>query len=351
MMQDIEKILILRSDGIGDALNSTPAISALRRAYRDAHISVMLGPLGAEILSLNPHIDEIIVYDPGGLHSSLTARLRFLRQLRGGGYDLAVVLRDSAWCNFISYISGAPYRIGRRAERRMFSFTLTHAVRTSDPKGTKHEIHRNMDVVRLAGAKNGGNGELVLCSSEGERAWAQDFLRSSNADPEALLVGIHPGGSSYDKLWPAEYFAHVSDRLARIYGAKIIVFSGPGEDTLVEQIRNLMTHTPILAVGIGLRQAAALMERCSLFLCNDSGPMHIAAALKVPIVAIFGPTDHVRWGHRNHRAMIVRQNMDCWPCSAHKCRKEFECIKSLPISNVLDAGCSMLDDLMLDAEN
>ena len=343
MIQNIEKILIFRPDGIGDALNSTSAISALRHAYRDAHISIVLRPPGAEILSLNPHIDEIVVYDPDGLHSSLTARLHFLKGLRDGGYDLAVVLRDSAWCNFMSYISGAPYRIGRRAERRMFSFTLTHAVRKRDPKGTKHEIHRNMDVVRLAGAENEENGELVLCLSEDERAWAQDFLHSRDADPAALLVGIHPGGSSYDKLWPAEYFAHVSNQLAQIYGARIILFSGPGEDTLMEQVQSLMTHPPILADRLKLRQSSALMERCSLFLCNDSGPMHIAAALKVPTVAIFGPTDYVRWGHGGCEAVIVRQNMDCWPCSAHRCRKEFECIKSLPISKVLDAGCSMLD--------
>ena len=343
MMQDIEKILILRPDGIGDALNSTPAISALRHAYQDAHISIVLRPPGAEILCMNPHIDEIIIYDPDGLHSSLTARLRFIKGLRSGGYDLAVVLRDSARCNFMSYVSGARYRIGRRAGRKMFSFTLTHAVRKRDPKGTKHEIRRNMDVVRLAGAKNEGSGELVLCLSDDERAWAQDFLHSRDADTADPLAGIHPGGSSYDKLWPAEYFAHVSDQLAQIYGARTILFSGPGEEPLMEQIQSLMTYPPILAARLKLRQSAALIERCSLFLCNDSGPMHIAVALKVPTVAIFGPTDYVRWGHNSREAVVIRQDMDCWPCSAHKCRKEFECIESVPISNVLDAGCLILD--------
>jgi len=120
MIQGIERILILRPDGIGDALNSTPAITALRDAYPDAQISIMLKPPGAEILSLNPYIDEVVVYNPTDLHSRMTVRLRFLKQLRERRYDLAVILRNSSWCNFISYVSGARYRVGRRSERKMF---------------------------------------------------------------------------------------------------------------------------------------------------------------------------------------------------------------------------------------
>ncbi|MFC1713083.1 lipopolysaccharide heptosyltransferase II [Candidatus Poribacteria bacterium] len=342
MIQGIDRILVLRPDGIGDALNSTPAISALRNAYRDAHISVVLKPSGAEILSLNPHIDEIIIYDPDDLHSGVAAKLRFLSKIRAEGHDMAIILKNSSWCNFISYASGARYRIGRKSERKRFSSTLTDGVRSRDPKGTKHEVYRNMDVARLAGADD-GISELVLRLSEDERAWAQDFIHNKGLDQASPLVGIHPGGSSFDKLWPAENFAYVADQLAQNPGTRIILFSGPGEDALADKIRETMTHPPICASGISLRQSAALNERCSLFICNDSGPMHIAAALNVPTVALFGPTDHVRWQPRSEEAVIVRRDMDCWPCSAHKCRKEFECMKSLPVDDVLDAVYSMLD--------
>ncbi len=342
MIQGIDRILVLRPDGIGDALNSTPALSALRNAYRDAHISVVLKPSGAEILYLNPHIDEVIVYDPDGLHSSLTAKLRFLSRLRAEDYDMAIVLKNSSWCNFMSYASGARYRIGRKSERKSFSFTLTDGVRSHDPKGTKHEVDRNMDLARLAGADD-ESSKLFLRLSEDERAWAQDFIHNKGVDPASSLVGIHPGGSSFDKLWPAENFACVADQLAQEPGARIMLFSGPGEDALADGIRETMIHSSVCATGISLRQSAALIERCSLFICNDSGPMHIAAALKIPTVALFGPTDHVRWQPRNEKTVIVRKNMDCWPCSAHKCRKEFECMKSLPVDGVLDAVYWMLD--------
>jgi heptosyltransferase-2 len=122
-----------------------------------------------------------------------------------------------------------------------------------------------------------------------------------------------------------------------------MLFGGPGEDDLVQGVLSPMIRPPICAVIPRLRQFAALVERCSLFLCNDSGPMHIAAALKVPTVAVFGPTDYVRWKPRNENAVIVRKDVDCWPCGAHKCERGFECTKSLPVNDVLDAGCSILD--------
>jgi len=338
MMHNIKRILVFRPDGIGDAINSTPAISALRDAYRNAHLAVVLRPPGAEILSLNPDIDEIIICDAG----NLTTKLRFLRLLRAGCYDMAVVLRDASWCNFMAYASGARYRVGRRAERRMFSFTLTHAVTSRDPKGTKHEVDRNLDIVRLTGAK-GGDNRLILNLSEDEKAWARDFLHRQGVDETAPLVGVHPGGSSSDKLWSPENFAHVANQLMKRFDAKIMLFNGPGEDHLARSIQGAMTHPPILAAGLGVRQSAALIGRCSLFLCNDSGPMHIAAALKVPTVALFGPTDYVRWRPRSEKAVIVRLDMDCFPCNIRRCKKGLECIKSLPVEDVLDAGCWMLD--------
>lgn len=329
-IQGVKRILIIRNDGIGDVLNSTPAISALRDAYPDAHISVVVKPPGAEMLRLNPHVDEALIYDSDNM--SLKSRWRFLRQLRASGYDMAVALRNASQSNFMAYFSGARYRIGRRSERKRFSFTLTNAVDLHDLKGTKHETERNMDIARLAGAGNVPR-ELVLRLSEDEREWARNFLRSASRP----LVGIHPGGSSFDKLWPAENFADVANRLIGDFGAKIVLFGGRGEEDLVRSIQDKMTHPPILATGIQLRQFAALVAECSLFLCNDSGPMHIAAALKVPTVAIFGPTDHVRWKPHSENAVIVRRDMDCWPCSAHKCKRAFECTKSLPVEDVWSA--------------
>jgi heptosyltransferase-2 len=343
-IQDIEKILVIRNDGIGDILNSTPAISSLRRTYRDAFISMVAAPPAAELLLLNPNIDEIIVYDPGDAHKNLIAKAQFFKKLRSEQYDLAIVLQNSSRCNFIAYASGARYRIGRKSEPKRFSSTLTDGVTESDPKGTKHEVDRNMDILRLIGVESVANKPEIYLSTE-ERAWARNFLRNEDVWARVAfpLIGIHPGGSSYDKLWLPENFAHVANSMVQDFDANVILFGGPGEYNMVNRIYDSMQKLPIVATGIRIRQLASLLEKCSLFICNDSGPMHIAAALRVNTVALFGPTDYVRWRPRNENAVVVKIDMDCSPCSAHKCKRNFICMKQLPVSDVLEAGRSILN--------
>jgi heptosyltransferase II len=292
-------------------------------------------PHGAEILYRNLDIDEIIIYNPNNQHKGLIDKINFLKKIHSGGYDAAVVLNNSSMSNFMAYVSGARIRAGRKSEPKRFSHTLTHWVSNKDPKGTKHEVDRNLDIVGLLDIDNEAS-DLVLNLSEEEKAYADDFLRPNNNDGSCLM-GIHPGGSSFDKLWSPENFAEIADRLIDEFNAKVILFTGPGEDNLARSILAKARNPLIFASGIKLRQFSALVERCSLFVCNDSGPMHIASALKVPTVAIFGPTDYVRWRPHNENSVVVRKDMDCWPCSAHRCKRNYECTKDLPVSQVWKA--------------
>ncbi|MEK7400191.1 MAG: glycosyltransferase family 9 protein [Candidatus Poribacteria bacterium] len=387
-VSNIKNILLIRADGIGDALNSTPTISALRKTYPSAKISIIIKQFGADILSQNPDIDEILIYNPSKLHKSLINKVRFFSELRSKNFDTAIVLQNSSLCNFMAFVSGANIRVGRRSEPKRFSRTLTHWISLKDPKGTKHEIDRNFDLVRLINVENGSR-DLVLRLSDSEKAFADDFLLRNHGSsdfrvekslkiplnppfpkgeydmgvpfsegeydmgfpfsegesevplasshPLFHLVGIHPGGSSVDKLWLPENFAEIADRLIDEFKAKIMLFYGHNEDHLAKIILSKMKNKPILISGVSLRQLCAFIERCSFFICNDSGPMHIASAFKIPTVAIFGSTDYVRWGPQHEKALVVRKEMDCFPCSAHKCKKNYECTKSLPISDVWNA--------------
>ena len=341
-IDNIKRILIIRTDGIGDVLNSTPAISALRSTYKDAHISIVVKPHGAEILSQNPEINEIILYDPDVNNKSWVDKIKFLINLHSKNYDTAIVLHNSSMSNLMAYASGAKIRVGRKSEPKRFSHTLTHWISHHDPKGTKHETDRNMDIVGLLKVNNGSR-QLKFYLSDDERKYAEKFLHDIGSlndktkKPLFRLVGMHPGGSSYDKLWTPENFAEVANRLIGDYGAKVMLFGGPDDNGLIQIITERVKHPIINASGVRLRQFASLLERCSLFLCNDSGPMHIASAFGIPTVAIFGSTDHVRWRPLHEKAKVVRKEMDCWPCSAHKCKKNYECTKSLPVSQVWNA--------------
>lgn len=349
-LDNIERILIIRTDGIGDVLNSTPAISALRKEYQNAYISIVVKPHGAEILSQNPEIDEIILYDPNVDNKSWIDKIKFLISLRSKNYDTAIVLHNSSMSNFMAYASGAKIRVGRKSEPKRFSHTLTHWVSHYDPKGTKHEINRNMDIIDLLKVKNGSH-QLRFYLSNDERKYAEKFLHdngvlNNNAKNSLFrLVGVHPGGSSYDKLWLPENFAEIANRLIGDYNARVIIFGGHDDKGLVQTIAEKTTQPIIDASGVRLRQFASILERCSLFLCNDSGPMHMASALGVPTVAIFGSTDHVRWKPLHRKSKIVRKEMDCWPCSAHKCKKNYECVKSLPVSQVWNAIMELTQDV------
>ncbi|HIE26256.1 TPA: glycosyltransferase family 9 protein [Candidatus Poribacteria bacterium] len=339
MFKDITKILILRPDGIGDLLNSTPAISLLRRSYPDAHITVLAQPLNAEILIGNPDVDEVLIYDRISRHKRLWERLKFFHRLRKTGYDLVVVMYTASWYNFLAYASGAKYRVGRYQKR--FKSTLTHPCRQTYAKETVHEVERNLDLVRIIcgneialPAQNAKSSDLVLNLSEEERQWAHDYTQKLGISEDDFFVCIHPGGSSFDKLWTEDGYARVADRLVERFGAKILMLHGPSESQLASDIQQRMTHDVLIYAPESLRQLAALIDRCKLFICNDSGPMHIAAALDVPTVAIFGPTDHVRWAPQNPNARIARRDLPCWPCSAHKCKNSFACTKLLPVETV-----------------
>ncbi|MBD3181413.1 lipopolysaccharide heptosyltransferase II [Candidatus Poribacteria bacterium] len=333
---NINKILIIRNDGIGDLLNSTPAISALRKSYNKAKITVMAKYPCDEILFMNPDVDNILVYTA----RSLIERIQFLCKINRENYDMVVVLQNSSFCNFIASISCAKYRIGSKGKR--FSFALTHKMKKEYSKGQRHEIQRNLDLVEIVGAYT-DNLNLVFQLSEEERNWSSDYLRKNGIEENDKIIGIHPGGSSFDKLWPVKNFALVADSLVAKYNARILIFNGPQENDLMEKINGLIQSQYVNISGVSLRQFADILQKCSLFICNDSGPMHIAAALRVPTVAIFGPTDYIRWKPHNDKAVVVRLDTDCWPCSAHKCNKDYECIKALSVEKVLDAAVSILD--------
>ena len=327
----IRKILIIRNDGIGDLLNSTPAIAVLRQTYLDAEITVLVQPLNASVLVGNPDVDRVLVFDREHTHRRLRDRLRFYRRLRHEQYDLVVVMRTASWCNFVAFLSGAKYRLGRN--QKQFRSFLTHTWQGQYKKGKTHEVDRNFDLVRLI-CDGDKHRRLVLNLLDDEIESAQQLLAARKITPNDFLVGIHPGGSSFDKRWPEENYAQVADALVHEYNAKVLILRGPHEAKLERNIQRFVKSESIAYAPRSIRELAALIKHCNLFVCNDSGPMHIAAALAVRTVAIFGPTDHVAWEPLSDEATIVRRNMPCWPCSAHKCTIGWECTKKLTVTTV-----------------
>ena len=337
---NINKILVVRVDGIGDLLNSTPAIALLRENYPSAEITVLARPLNASVLTGNPDVDRILVYDRDGKHRGFFAQFQFYRELRREQFQLVVAMQTAMWSHLVAFLSGAPYRLGRYQKR--LRSTLTHAWRGKYSKGETHEVDRNLELVGLI-CNGKSNRELIFRLSSDEIASAKARLTSWGISGDSFLIGIHPGGSSFDKRWPEKQYAELADRLAHHYNATILLLRGPGEEALTGNIQEAMQSAAIAHAPETIRELGALLSCCDLVVCNDSGPMHLAAAVDVPTVAIFGPTDHVAWHPLSENASIVRRDMPCWPCSAHKCKIGWECTKKLPIESVWNAVATTVE--------
>ncbi len=340
ILPNVNKILIIRVDGVGDLLNSTPAISLLRENYPSAEITVLARPLNAPVLIANPDVDRVIIFARDGEHRGIKARLQFYRELRRERFQLVVAMQTAMWSHLVAFLSGASYRLGRYQKR--FRSTLTHAWHGKYPKGETHEVDRNLELVRLI-CKGEGTRQMKFHLLPDEIDNAKAYLESSGIRFDTSLIGIHPGGSSFDKRWPEERYAELADRLARQYNATILLLRGPGEAALTHNIQQSMQSNAIVHAPETIRELGALLSCCNLVVCNDSGPMHLAAALDVPMVAIFGPTDHVAWHPLSENASIVRRDMPCWPCSAHKCKIGWECTKKLPVESVWDATTTTIE--------
>ncbi len=333
-LPNINKILVIRVDGIGDLLNSTPAISLLRENYPAAEITVLAQPLNAPVLMGNPGVDRVLTFARDGEHRGLKARLRFYRALRRERFQLVVAMQTGMWPHLVAFLSGAPYRLGRYQKR--FRSTLTHAWHGKYPKGETHEVDRNLELVRLI-CEGEGRRKLKFHLLPNEVADAKAQLTSYGISADTFLIGIHPGGSSFDKRWPEKQYAELADRLVQQYNATILLLRGPEEEALTYNIQQAMQFPAIVHAPETIRELGALLSCCNLVVCNDSGPMHLAAALDVPMVAVFGPTDHIAWHPLSENAAIVRRDMPCWPCSAHKCKIGWECTKKLPVAPVWEA--------------
>lgn len=330
-LSNINKILVIRVDGIGDLLNSTPAISLLRENYPSAEITALARPLNASVLIGNPDVDRILVFDRDGKHRGFFAQFQFYRELRRERFQLVVAMQTAMWSHLVAFLSGAPYRLGRY--QKCFRSTLTHAWRGKYPKGETHEVDRNLELVRLI-CNGEGKRKLIFHLLPNEISIVKKRIASWGIGDNTFLIGIHPGGSSFDKRWPEKQYAELADRLAYHYKATILLLQGPGEEALTENIQKTMQSPAIAHAPETIRELGALLSCCDLVVCNDSGPMHLAAALDVPTIAIFGPTDHVAWHPLSENASIVRRDMPCWPCSAHKCKIGWECTKKLSIEPV-----------------
>lgn len=334
--ENIKKILILRPDGIGDVVLSTPVFKALRENFPLAYIAVLVHEKNKDLIVNNPYINEIFTLRHKGI-GGLFRNQKLIKKLTKKGFDLAVVLLSVLWCNLLAVICKIPHRLGYAFHGNGFLLNLKPAQKYEEFK--KHEVAANLDLLRLIGIEP-IKGELGVSRLEDAESKINNFLRNNNGGVEDKLIVIHPGANEECDRWSKEGFAKVADWILDNFNAQVIILGGVGEEDLVKKVVGLMKKNPIVAINLSLSEVISLIQRASLFIGNSTGTMHIASALKVPVVAIFGnshPLDsYQRWGPYGTNNMIVHKDIGCIDCQPADCRR-YRCMEAVSPQDVMES--------------
>jgi heptosyltransferase-2 len=314
----IRRILVLNRNHIGDCLLTTPLLRALKRGFPRARLEVSVPKANWELLVANPHVDEIV---PRPENRRLGAKIRFALEMRRRGYDLILSLQEKSM-----FYAWSAHFIGLANPRRPITVGFDHP-RTRRLYGRnvvpvrpdQHEVCKYLDIAAALGCPLEANPVLELEATPEAREFAARFVASRGIDAEARFIGINPGATKEEKRWPPERFAEAADRLHAELGLPVMIFGGPGDTRLATEIVSRMAHRPMVAAGrTSLGDTAALLERCDFLVTGDTGPMHMAVALAVPVVALFGPTNPVKFGPYTTQCAVLRTTEPCGRCQ-HRC--------------------------------
>ena len=326
------KILVRATNWVGDAIMALPALRAIRGRFPDARISILARPHIADIYRGQNVCDDLICYDHKGAHAGLSGRERLAQELRMREFDVALLLQnafDTAW---IACRAGIPERIGYARDGR--SLLLTNKIPVPKPgEIPAHEQFYYLELLRRAGWIDSLPAEsfVTLDVADELRRQAEETLSSAGARPNVLRIAIGAGASyGSAKCWPPERFADFVNRFRLHRDAEVILFGTPAEQDVSDAIAAGIKGSSISLVGkTAIAALPALLSRCQLFVGNDSGAMHVAAAVGLPVVAIFGPTDPHGTAPITPRCTVVQEKPYCSPCFLRRCPIDHRCMTSV----------------------
>ncbi len=340
----LRRILVVRTDRIGDVVLSTPVLQALRGAYPNAYCAVMVGPAARDVVEGNPFVDEVLVYDKDGSHRGWLASMRFALSLRRRRFDAAFILHPTNRVHLIVFFAGIRLRFGYN---RKLGFLLNRRLAHAKHLGEKHELDYNLDVVERAGLTR-ERPPLYMPFSPAAEEWARQVLEGAGIGPGERVLALHPGASCRSKRWPAERFAEAAEALMRTYRLKTVIVGGRQDAASAAGIAGRLGPGALNLCGrTSVAQLASVLRRCALLISNDSGPVHVASAVNTPVVSIFGRKQPGlsprRWGPLNRHDRFVHRDAGCVECRAHDCTKGWVCLDAVSVSDVLKAAQEALE--------
>lgn len=335
-------ILVIQSLGLGDVLFALPVLTVLKQAFPDEPITFLTHAHHAELFSLVPQVAEVLCYD----RKTPRAIMQLVQAVRRRRYRMAVVLNPVFRGAVLAWCAGIPQRVGylRDYERKqslwgLGRFLLTHPFLPQEKK--IHEVERYLNLARMFGLEMRPEDALPrLKLTQEAKDFGHGVTQSLCENGEKPLVALLPGGGWKMRWWPADRFAAIGDWLAAAYGARILLLGSKEEESLAEQVRSRMKQPAVSYAGeTTLTQLAGVLSRCSLLLSNDTGVVHLAAALDIPVLALFGPGDPVKVRPLSEQAVVIHHPVPWGPCRVqytNRCRNNL-CMKDIPIEEIQEA--------------
>jgi len=328
-----KRFLIVSTTALGDTLWATPAIKALRAAYPHSDISMLVSPIGREVLLNNPYINDLFLVKNPALPSLLSLYGTLKKKTFSHIFIFHTSQRPVLPC---TALLGAPVLIGSAGINKGLDALLTEC-QPRNPQ--EHEIERRLKMVARVGA-HASTVEMDLFLNQDDESLAQEWLHSLAIPSYLPLIALHPGAKDAFRRWPASHFIELGKRLSAHLGCTVFVTGVPSEKELVETIASgiegaiPVTHLP-------LRAFAALIKKMRLIVTNDTGPMHVALAMKTPSVLLFSPSNPKRFGpYGVKKATVIAKKASCSPCLTRKCPSSF-CLLQIGVQEVYDAALNL----------
>ncbi len=347
----VRRVLAVRLDNLGDVLLCTPALHAIKKSLPGVHLTLLTSPVGAQVGRLNPDVDEVIVYeapwtDPWCRLPHDSAReQRMIERLREGGYDGAVIFtsfRQSPLpAAYMCYLADIPLRVAASIDGPGSLLTTRH----KHPERLMHEVERGLDLVSSIGLTT-LETDLVLRVPAEARSQVPGALRARGVADDRPLVVIHPGCTMPARTYPWEMYAKVADGLVEELNASVVITGTSDEEDLVARVLGRMRCEAVgLAGALPFEEFCALVETADLVVTNNTGPMHVAAALKTPVVALFALTNPPeQWSPWRAPHRLLHHDVPCRICYSRVCPYSHECLREVSPQMVIRAAEELLEE-------
>ena len=338
--KDIKKILVVILAGLGDLVMSSAAVRSLKNKFPDCEMDFLVFAQNRELAQNCPYIREVFVLNRQPSFKGLAENMGTFLRLRKRRFDLAVNLYNifsslgGLRMFFLFVIIKARQSLGRNTDGKGFFYNL----KINDSMYfKKHQVEYMLDVVGVLGSDI-SDKRLEVWYDKSKEGRIREFLRSQGISENDIIIGINPGGSRPSRRWPVEKFAALIKLILQRYPAKIVITGTRGELPLAEKTKGQAGSNVVISSGmLGLSELIILISRCKVYITNDTGPMHIANVLGVPVIALVGGGPEATFPFIKEKITLVKSEVACSPCYSHTCNKGVLCLNAVEPAMAMEA--------------